>query len=140
ILRGGADLLHGVHKHEKIRDCLFGYHGQPGTRGFKMMVRTDEWKYIFMSNGDREQLFPFSDTQEFSAICKEDEVRDLSREYPHICRELRAQAELQARKEGLEAALDAQGRFRTFTFCRFPRKRVRQFDRSQGIEDFIICP
>lgn len=138
VLRDGADLLYGLQNRQEIREYLFGYHGQPGTRGFKMMVRTDQWKYIFMSNGGREQLFPFSGSQEFSAISKADEVQELSRAYPHICRELRAVGELQAKREGLEDALDTHGRYRTFTFRQFPRGRARQFDRSQGIEDFMI--
>jgi hypothetical protein len=29
----------------------------PGTRHFKFMVRSGDWKYIWMANGGREQLF-----------------------------------------------------------------------------------
>jgi len=29
----------------------------PGSEFFKVMVVKDEWKYIFMANGGREQLF-----------------------------------------------------------------------------------
>ena len=29
----------------------------PGSHDFKVMVVTDQWKYIFMANGGREQLF-----------------------------------------------------------------------------------
>ena len=37
--------------------CLIGYYGEPGTRLFKVMVRQGEWKYVYMANGGREQLF-----------------------------------------------------------------------------------
>ncbi len=39
------------------RDYLVGMVEIPGSHDFKIMVLTGEWKYIFMANGGREQLF-----------------------------------------------------------------------------------
>src|SRR5438045_8369251 len=39
------------------RQYLIGVVEPPGSHDFKLMVVTDEWKYIFMANGGREQLF-----------------------------------------------------------------------------------
>ena len=39
------------------REYLIGMVETPGSHDFKLMVVTDEWKYIFMANGGREQLF-----------------------------------------------------------------------------------
>ena len=58
------------------RENLFGYYGEPGTPLFKIMVRNGPWKYIFMANGGREQLFHLhEDPQELSnAIAAHPEV------------------------------------------------------------------
>jgi hypothetical protein len=39
------------------REYLVGMIEIPGAQDFKVMVATDEWKYIFMANGGWEQLF-----------------------------------------------------------------------------------
>ena len=39
------------------RQHLIGMVEVPGSHNFKIMVLTDDWKYIFMANGGREQLF-----------------------------------------------------------------------------------
>ena len=43
------------------RTCFIGYYGEPGTPLFKIMVRQGQWKYIYMANGGREQLFDLAD-------------------------------------------------------------------------------
>lgn len=55
---GQADTRDGINllKDEK-REHLFAVYGRPGSNQFKMMVRKDNWKYIYMANGGRKQLF-----------------------------------------------------------------------------------
>jgi len=36
-------------------------YGEPGDPLLKVMVRDSEWKYIYMGNGAREQLFHLTD-------------------------------------------------------------------------------
>jgi choline-sulfatase len=56
-LRDGVDVIGALEGEAEPRDTLFGYYGTPGTRRFKIMVRRGRWKYIYMANGGREQLF-----------------------------------------------------------------------------------
>lgn len=56
--RDGIDLLGTITGDEPPRDRLFGYHRTPDLpSNFTAMVRENDWKYVFMANGGREQLF-----------------------------------------------------------------------------------
>ena len=102
------------------RDHLFAVYGRPGTPLFKCMVRKGHMKYIFMSNGDREQLFDLRrDPHELHNL-----AGDASKEFRSI-----AQAE--CRRPGLFQALD-NGRLRVFPYTERPRIRIRQVDASHG--------
>jgi len=106
------------------REHLFAVHGKPGTLYFKCMVRMGDWKYIFMANGDREQLFNL----------KEDPMELVNRAQEG-CGAFRRIAENECRRAGLRAALE-DGHMRTFPFRQWSRNRIRQFDRSFGEYDF----
>ena len=57
-LRDGSDVLGLLDGDAEPRERLFGYHRTPGLApNFTAMVREDDWKYVFMRNGGREQLF-----------------------------------------------------------------------------------
>ena len=56
-LAGEKELRDGIDILDDKRDFLFSFHGRPETRQFKIMVRYKNWKYIYMANGGREQLF-----------------------------------------------------------------------------------
>src|SRR6202030_681632 len=56
-LREGIDVLKMLRGECAQREYLIGMVEVPGSQDFKVMVVTDEWKYIFMANGGREQLF-----------------------------------------------------------------------------------
>lgn len=56
-VRDGIDVLGMVKGNAATREALTGFYGVPGTRHFKFMVRSGDWKYIWMANGGREQLF-----------------------------------------------------------------------------------
>ena len=56
-LREGVDLMPALRDNGGTRECVFGCYGVPGTPLFKVMAREGPWKYIWMANGGREQLF-----------------------------------------------------------------------------------
>jgi len=55
--RDGIDVLGMLGGQSPPRQWLFGLYGRPGTRMFKIMALHERWKYIFIANGGREQLF-----------------------------------------------------------------------------------
>jgi choline-sulfatase len=95
------------------------------------MVRHRDWKYIFIANGGREQLFNL----------KEDpnELKNLAGAREDVARELRAKATAAADKPGARAALD-NGGLRKFSFQPRPCARIYQFDRSRGVSGFPEHP
>src|SRR4030095_6007620 len=56
-VREGTNVLKMLRGEGGQREYLVGMIEVPGSQDFKVMVLTDEWKYIFMANGGREQLF-----------------------------------------------------------------------------------
>ena len=92
----GVDLLGGVRGEASWpRRSVVGEYGflegpgggsrSPASQGarrapsLKFMWREDNWKYIYMVNGRREQLFDLSQNR--------DEVEDLAEKRPDLCRE-----------------------------------------------------
>jgi choline-sulfatase len=55
--RERIDIVGLVRGEAEPRARLVGYYREPGTRHSKLMVRADDWKYVWMANGGREQLF-----------------------------------------------------------------------------------
>lgn len=130
-LRDGVDVLGLLEGNAAPRKRLFGCYGDPGTPLFKIMVREQDWKYVFMANGGREQLFNLADDPE--------EKRELSRSEKETTARLR-----QAAVEALQAppgkpALDG-GDLRAFPFQARPLARIKQFDGSRGVTDFPKRP
>lgn len=122
--REGIDIL-GVIKGESTpRDYLFGYYGEPGTRLFKMMVRHGDWKYIFMANGGREQLFDLK--------ADPHELKNLAVTNAGVATQLRTRAASSCDGPELRAALE-NGRLRSFPFLARPLIRIYQFDASKGV-------
>jgi arylsulfatase len=103
----------------------------PGTQDFKVMVLTDEWKYIFMANGGREQLFNLRrDPNELSNCLGSS---------PRIRNDLYALAVQACKAPGALDALDGD-KLRAFPFRERPRTRIYQFDRSRGVVGFPDKP
>ena len=131
-LREGIDLLGMLDGRTAGRGHLVGMYGRPGTHEFKMMVRTDRWKYLYIANGGRELLFDHqADPLERTDVSQghADEVERL--------RELAFEA---CRGPGAAEALEGD---RLRSFPRQPhaeRRRCRQFDRSRGITDWPQSP
>jgi choline-sulfatase len=113
------------------REYLVGMVEIPGSQDFKVMILTDDWKYIFMGNGNREQLFNRRrDPNELSnCISSSSPVRD----------DLYALAVKACRVPGAVGALEGD-KLRAFPFRKRPLKRIYQFDRSRGVLGFPDKP
>lgn len=126
-LREGADVLGMLAGEAPPRQRVIGYYGMPGTPHFKMMVREGEWKYIYMANGGREQLFNVrTDPQE--------RVQRLRDRRP-VARRLYGIALEAASAPNVHRAL-GRGSLRAFPHHEMPRQRIYQFDRSRGVTGF----
>jgi choline-sulfatase len=95
------------------------------------MVLSDLWKYIFMANGGREQLFSRKkDPNELSnCISSFSQIRD----------DLYVLAVQACRVPGALDALDGD-KFRSFPFRQRTLTRIYQFDRSRGVSGFPDKP
>ncbi|MBW7461228.1 hypothetical protein K0U00_44950, partial [Paenibacillus sepulcri] len=112
------------------RELLFGWYGKPGTPNFKVMVRDQDYKYIYMSNGGREQLFHLTEDP--------NELNQLADLYPEITARLRlAAVDEISRHEPLAGALTFGG-LRSFPFKERPLARIRQFNLAIGVKDFTV--
>ena len=113
------------------RDIVVGYYGRPGTPSFKSMVRSREWKYIYMANGAREQLFHMVDDPQ--------ELENRVPYLPKVVSEMRALAVAACQRPGATDALDGDS-LRGFPFAPLEKIRICQFDRSRGITSFPENP
>ena len=130
--RDGIDLLGVLERKAGGRTCLFGYYGTPGTPHFKVMARDKEWKYIFVANGGREQLFNVAqDPNELrQKLTNESAVADGLRK-----------AALEALSVNRNAARALQGKsLKSFSYGARPLQRVYQMDRSRGVFGFPQKP
>ena len=124
-LRDGCDVLGVLEGRAAPREHLFGFYGEPGTPLFKIMARQGPWKYIYLANGSREQLFNV-DEDPF-------EVRQLLTDQPDVAAHLRAVATAEvAAHAGTRPAL-AGSVLAGFPFAARPAERIYQLDTSQGI-------
>ena len=122
--RDGIDIIAG-----QKREYLAGVYWRPGTSGFKIMIRKDDWKYIFIANGGREQLFNVKNDP--------NEVSDLSESHIDVKLYLKNLAREYCQQPGLYAALD-NGDLREFPFAVQKPIRVLQFSYDQDIKDFEV--
>ena len=130
-MREGIDVLKMLRGECAPRQHLIGMVEVPGSHDFKIMVLTDEWKYIFMANGGREQLFNRkNDPNELSnCVSSSSAIRS----------DLYALAVKACRVPGATDALDGD-KLRTFPFRQRPPTRIYQFDRSRGVVGFPDKP
>jgi len=127
--RDGIDVLAAVRGCGKKREYLFGYYGVPGTRSFKIMVRDREWKYIYMANGGREQLFN---------LCTDpDERRQCIETYCAVASRMREVAFEEARRRPLLSHALCGNSFIALDYEPLPRVRAYQFDSSRGVYGFM---
>jgi choline-sulfatase len=135
-LRQGHDVLGTLRGQCAPRRRLFGYHGRPGTRKFKAMVRQDQYKLIFLANGGHRLLFDLANDP--------DELRPITDSHPGIVAELTAAlvAELQAegRADALTSSDDQQPQLWSQPYEVWERHRIYQLDRSRGVTGFPEQP
>jgi choline-sulfatase len=129
--REGTNVLKMVRSECAPREYLIGMVEPPGSHDFKLMVLTEEWKYIFMANGGREQLFNRRrDPKELSnCVASDSKIRN----------DLHALGVQACQAPGAMDALDGD-ELRTFPFRERPRTRIYQFDRSRGVVGFPEQP
>jgi choline-sulfatase len=148
-LRDGIDLLGVLAGTAQPREFLTSMYGEPGTPLFKIMVRQGPWKYIFLANGGREQLFNVvEDPQELHnqlAAPTRLQISLLSEDQPaseapvSVAQRLRRLAVQRCRVPGAAAALQGDD-LRAFPYRERPRDRIYQFDRSRGVTGFPARP
>ena len=131
-LRDGCDLVGAVEGGAPARERVYSYHGVVGGGHFKIMLREGDWKYIFLANGEREQLFNLrQDPWEL-----EQRVDD----EPELAKQFRATAaaHLASHPGGAEAVAD--GDLRAFPFEERSCERIIQMDASRGVRSFPETP
>lgn len=129
--RDGIDVLGMLDGRASPRERYVGYYGTPGSRQFKMMVREGDWKYIYIANGGREQLFNVAENPH--------ELRQRLSDAPDVASKLRAAAVDALAGPNVDRALDGSA-LRSFTYEPMPRWRIHQFDRSRGVIGFPEHP
>ena len=128
-LRDGIDLLGMLKGRATPREALASHYGAPGSRQFKIMIRHEDWKYVYMANGGREQLFNLADDPH--------ELHQRIGDRPDAASTMRELALESMRDPGLAPALE-NGRLRAPPFEARPFIRIRQFASSRGIRDFQV--
>jgi arylsulfatase len=129
-VREGVSVLKMLRGECAPREYLVGMVESPGSHDFKLMVVT-EWKYIFMANGSREQLFNLRKDPNELSNC----VGSASR----VRNELHALGVQACRAPGAADAVDGD-ELRAFPFRERRRMRIYQFDRSRGVVGFPDHP
>ncbi len=129
--RDGCDVLGALGGDAPARSALFGYYGSPGTPRFKVMVREGDWKYIFLANGGRQQLFNLREDPGERDECAQRHSEKRARLHSLAVGALDCDAG--------RAALD-DGDLRAFQFEARPLERIYQFDRSRGVVGFPEHP
>lgn len=130
-LREGMDVLGMLQGRAAPREHVMGFHGRPGTPECTLMVRRDRWKYIFIANGGREQLFDLEkDPRELANVASAN---------PEVLKQMRDIAVKGCQRPGAESALDGN-QLRAFPYQPRERKRIYQFDGSRGVSGFPVKP
>jgi choline-sulfatase len=130
-IREGVDALGILTGKATPRDHLIGTYGTPGTSRFKVMVRDPQWKYIFMANGGREQLF--------NLVEDPGELRQRIDDQADVAARLRNVAVQALGLPNARRALDGK-ELRSFRFSKRPARRIYQFARSRGVTGFPKNP
>lgn len=130
-LREGIDLLGMLRDECAPRQYLVGMAERPGSEFFKVMVVRPPWKYIFMANGGREQLFNLElDPNELlNCVAENKTTRDA----------LYGLALKNCAAPGARDALDGD-QFRSFPYRARPKQRIYQFDQTRGVIGFPDKP
>ena len=130
-VRDGSDVLGMLAGEAEPRKHVIGLYGGPGRADFKIMVREGDWKYIYLANGGREQLFNLADDPgelTSRADSETDTLEALRSTAINVCSQPEA-----------EGAME-DGKLRAYPFEERERNRIYQFDRSRGVTGFPDKP
>lgn len=130
--REGIDVLRMLKTGAGKREYLFGYYGKPGTIDFKIMVRDKRWKYIFMANGGREQLFDLLNDPE--------ELRLVNSCEPDTLKRLRAAASEKLSKLPCADLILEKANLKAMPFQRHKPIRIYQFEGPKAPRQFPDRP
>jgi len=130
-LRDGVDLLGLLAGSAEGRETLFGFSSAPGDLNFRLMVRRGPWKYLYMANGGREQLF--------NLVEDPHELVQRLQDEPEIADGLRQAAIEALDNPSGRRALDG-GELRGFPPTKLELVRCKQFNRFRGVTDFPVEP
>jgi choline-sulfatase len=131
-LRQGVDILGLLSGQARPRDLLFGFHGRPGTRRFKAMVRSPELKLIWMANGGHRLLYDLNeDPRETSPL-------DLSTSGAAAAMTSALAGYLRGAGVGAAFEPDDPNTLRTFGYESWPKRRIYQFDLSRGVTAYTM--
>ncbi len=129
-LAGRQELRDGIDILKDRREFLFSFHGRPETRQFKLMVRYKKWKYIYMANGGREQLFNLEeDPKEMENLVDREIV---------IAGRLRHVALRKCLHEEDLKCMVSDRSLVSYSFEPRPLGRLHQFAFSKGITDYTV--
>jgi choline-sulfatase len=130
--RDGIDVLGLLDGSAPPRPHVIGLYGMPGTERFKMMVRDEDWKYIYFANGGRELLFNVTQDP--------NELRPRNDDCPDVRSRLREVGVDYLVTAGDDRALE-NGDFRAFPRTqRDEPKRIYQMCGSRGVQGFPERP
>jgi len=129
--RDGVDLLGVVEGKANPREHVVGYYGEPGTAVFKIMIREARWKYIFMANGGRTQLFDMLNDPY--------ELNNLATTKPDVVKQLHKKAVSACMTPGAADAIENDD-LKKFPFEKREMFRAYQFDNSRGVLGFPDKP
>jgi choline-sulfatase len=129
--RDGVDVLGVLEGSAEPRSFIVGMYGEPGTPRFKVMIRDQEWKYVYLANGGREQLFHMLDDPH--------ELDNRMADRPEVGRAMREVAATACNVPGAADALDRSA-LRVFPYQERERNRIYQFDWSRGVRGFPERP
>ena len=124
--RDGIDILGMVAGHSPPRQWLFGLYGRPDTRMFKIMAMHERWKYIFIANGGREQLFDLSTDP--------NEQVNLVETKPDVASRMRTAATERLARPNADRALAGEG-LRSLPFEELPLRRIYQLEAMDKFPD-----
>lgn len=131
-IRDGVDLLGAIQNGGPARETLVGTYGDPKTPQFKVMVRHGHWKYIYMANGAREQLYDLAEDP--------GELTEVSARHRSTTRRLRELAiDYLAASRNSARALEGADLL-AFAPTQRPMQRIYQFDYSRGVRGFPESP
>lgn len=131
-VRDGIDVLGVLDGKAEKREYLFGYYGTPGTPLFKIMVRDKKWKYIFMANGGREQLFNINEDP--------NELVQKANDCPELVKKFRQAAIDKLSETTCKDAVLKEGDLKSFVFEERDLRRIYQFEGPNALRKFPDKP